>query len=110
MVFLITFDGGEIIKRYEKPRIKVATFLIDNVKRVVPGCGCNIKRDRAFVRIQKFGEESGTLAGLVGGINFQIFCSSPTNRHTRNFLRESTCLSNVRKRCRDCEATRAFLT
>ena len=79
----MTFDGGEIIKRYGKPRIEVATFLLDNVKRVVPGCGCNGKRDRAFARIQKFGEESGTLAGLVDGNNFQTFCSPHRQTHTQ---------------------------
>ena len=76
------------------------------------------KRDRAFVRIQKFWEESGALAtgnGLVGGNNFQIFYSPPDRTHTHThtharahthththtethtFQRESTCLSNARK-------------
>ena len=60
---------------------------------MVPGCGCNGKRDRAFVRIQKFGEESGALAtgnGLVGGNNFQIFYSphrENTHTHTHTLFK-----------------------
>ena len=53
---------------------------------MVPGCECNGKRDCTFVRIQKFGEESGALAtgnGLVGENNFQIFYSPHRhNTHT----------------------------
>ena len=104
---------------------------------MVPGCECNGKRDWTFVRIQKFGEESGALATgnrLVAENNLQIFYSphrhnthththtnthmhtyvhththTHTHRHTHTFQRESTCLSNARKKCRDSKANRAFL-
>ena len=47
------------MKSYWKPRIEIVTFLLDNVKFVVPECGCNEKRARAFLRINQFGGRGG---------------------------------------------------
>ena len=59
IVYLITFDGDKTIKIYGKPRIEVATFLLDNVKRVVPGCACNGKRDRHLSELRSLGKRVG---------------------------------------------------
>ena len=109
MIFLVTFEGDEIIKNYGKLRIEVATFLLDNVMRVVLESGCNRKWDQVFVRIQKFGEESWVLEKgkcekrddekrnwKIGkrklesrwvGIISKEFTPSPTQKHTHYYKR-----------------------